>query len=238
MQTLGMMVRFLHAVRFKHMKGLGEFRIIGTKAQEQATNHLYKYLMEAEGDPEPGLLMKFAHPLMDKIVRTKNTIEAPVACPTDQAACLSLLRLFGNFGMANPFTGWCAMLQHNILDISTHIVRLEHADHGNYVSINEDDGTVVSGKSVIRFDDEKSNNEADQQRSEFTCYMSGEQDDDCDGFEFDDNTEDDDEEEKLAEMDRELLEARQWKDRSEDDDECEDEELGKQPKTLYYTIIS
>lgn len=85
MQTITMMTRFLHAVAYNNTKALGKFEIIGTMAQANASKRLYRYLIVTAGSPEPQSLLEHAHHLLDTLVRSKNTLETHIACPTDKA---------------------------------------------------------------------------------------------------------------------------------------------------------
>lgn len=147
-----MLLRFWHAKsdskRWASAK-LGSFSIIATHQQGKATSDLYRYLVETKGVPQRGPLLQYLHCLLDVLVRTKNSVEDCIACPTDQAACLSSLRPHGHFRMANVFTGWCAMLQHCMFDISAHIVRLEFGGHDHYTFLE----SVEGGRSDIHHKD-------------------------------------------------------------------------------------
>lgn len=199
MQTITMMTRFLHAVACKNTKALGSFEIIGTKAQANASKRLYVYLIEAEGSPEHGPLLKHAHRLMDVVVRSKNISETHIACPTDQAACLALLRLDGFFGMANAHTGWFAMLQHNFFDIGSHTVRLKLSGHTDYLPIEEWEEPKQNG-TVVEVDDD-----VEQSKGEFTI----EEDDDDDDLDEEEEEDADEEQRRLVEAERELSEVQQ-----------------------------
>jgi len=217
-QTVAMMVRFLHAVAHNNTKALGKFEIIGTATQANAAKCLYRYLLEAEGSPERKHLLERAHSLMDTLVRSKNTVETHIACPTDQAACLSLLRLDNDFGMANSHTGWFAMMQHDFLDISSHVVRLEFSGRSYYVPIEVEEGRE---EGALKLEDGEDVNQ--NERGEFTIEGAQEGND---GFDLDEEEEEDadEEERRLLEADEELSKVQL--DDDEDSDEGGDEGKG------------
>jgi hypothetical protein len=136
MHTLSMMLRFWHLKsdpkRWVTAK-LGNFRVIGTRHHAKVTADLYMHIIEVKGILKPDLLLRYLHHLLDALVRTEILTEDRIACPTDQAACLASMRSHGRFQLANPFTSWCAKLQHCMFDISAHIIRLEFGDHDDYV---------------------------------------------------------------------------------------------------------
>lgn len=215
MQTVTMMTRFLHAVAYKNTKALGGFEIIGTMAQANAAKRLYRFLIESEGSPEHQPLLEHAHCLMDTIVRSKNTTESHIACPPDQAACLSLLKPDDHYGMANYHSRWFSMLQHNFFDITAHSARLKFGGHESYVSIE-------AGKSQGLGPGELAVNDDMEQRSvrgEFTVEGALH---DNDGLDLDIEEDAEEEERRLLEADRDLLLETQI-DGDEDGDEDGDD---------------
>ena len=211
MQTITMMTRFLHAVAHNNTKALGKFEIIGTAAQANAAKCLYRCLLEAEGSPDRQRILECAHRLMDTIVCSKITTDAHIACPTDQAACLSLLRLDNHFGMANGHTRWFAMMQHGFFDITSHTVRLKLDRHNHYVPI---DVGETHEEGALELEDGEGPNQ--NVRGEFTIEGAQEENDD---FDLDDDEEEEDadeEERRLLEADQELSIVQQ--DGDEDDE--------------------
>lgn len=208
-----MMTRFLHAVAHNNTKTLGRFEIIGTVAQANAARRLYRYLIEAEGSPERQPLLECAHRLMDTLVRSKNIAETHIACPTDQAACLALLRTNNYFGMANGHTGWFAMMQHGFFDITSHTVRLILGGYDDYVPIEREE---ASEKDTLELEDDE-----DVDRNvpgEFTIERAQEGNDSI-NLDDDELEEDADEEERrLLEADQELSKAQQNDDEDDDED--------------------
>jgi hypothetical protein len=138
-----MLLRFWHAKSDQRRWAsarLGNFAIIGTRHHAAATSDLYQYILNSKGLPQPGPLLRYLHRLLDVLVRTENPVEDHIACPTDQAACLTSLRPRGHFRPANSFTGWCAKLQHCMFDIAAQIVRLESRGHDDYVPLEIGEG--------------------------------------------------------------------------------------------------
>jgi hypothetical protein len=215
MQTITMMTRFLHAVAHNNTKALGKFEIIGTAAQANAAKCLYRYLLEAEGSPDRQHLLECAHNLMDTIVRAKNTIEDHIACPTDQTACLALLRMNNHFGMANDQTRWFAMMQHGCFDIISHTVRLKFGKHDHYVPIK---GEETRKEGALELNDGEDMNQ--NVRGEFT--IEGAQEGNV-SFDMDEEEEEDadEEERRLLEADQELSKVQRDWDEGESDDVSE-----------------
>lgn len=215
-----MMTRFLHAVAHNNTKALGKFEIIGTAAQANAAKCLYRYLLEAEGSPDRQHLLECAHSLMDTIVRAKNTTEAYIACPTDQTACLALLRMNNHFGMANSHTRWFAMMQHGFFDIISHTVRLKFGRHNHYVPI---EGEETREEGALGLEDGEDMNQ--NVRGEFTIEGAQEGNDNFDLDDDDDDEDADEEERRLLEADQELSQVQQ--DGDEDGDESESDEASE-----------
>jgi Cft2 family RNA processing exonuclease len=161
MHTVAMMLRFWHlksdSKRWATAK-LGNFRVIGTRNHAKVTVDLYMHIIEVKGILKPGPLLGYLHHLLDALVRTKILADDRMACPTDQAACLVSMRSHARFQLANPFTSWCAKLQHCMFDISAHIIRLEFGDHDDYVPHGSKKAVLpdVRNEDVVREVDDQS----------------------------------------------------------------------------------
>ena len=221
--------RFLHAIRFRNTKGLGSFEIIGSEAQAKAAKAMYRYLLTSKGSTNDTTLLAHAHRLMDSVVRCKNAAESPIGCLTDQVLCLAWMRPNGCFGMANPFTGLCAMSQHGFYNIATHSIRLMVEGHKRYFPT---DGNATGGEGgfgevgeIGGGDDEIDGHDAP---GKFVLEAEGVDGDADFGIDNEDDEEEEEEAERLRLVDEELGEIHNEEETDDENDEDPGESAGEQ----------
>jgi hypothetical protein len=120
-----MMVRFIHASLTGSMRGLGNFRLIGTQEQAEAALELHSLLIKTEGPLELNALHPIQHRLCDALLRTENLSDDPIACPTDQMIFIASLLGRNRYRTANSIISICAQLQFCFRSILIHVVRLK-----------------------------------------------------------------------------------------------------------------